>query len=62
MAKQNRSPFDSMLFGNQHSQAPQKQPQKETQKTDWPALLQEVNKTWDSISPMVKPFIQKFKK
>ncbi|UOQ43444.1 hypothetical protein MUN89_16180 [Halobacillus salinarum] len=61
MAKENRPPFDSFLFGNRPS-SPQKAESSETPKTDWPALLHEVNKTWDSISPMVKPLLDKFKK
>ena len=61
MSNKNKSPFDQFWsFGSQEREEPKQE--QEDPSVDWSDLMQEMSKTWKSVSPMVKPMIDKFKK
>ncbi|ASF38786.1 hypothetical protein CEH05_06525 [Halobacillus halophilus] len=67
MAKRPQSPFDHFWQGpNNRKQAeePEEEEKKEEEQppADWGTVWEEVNKTWKTIYPMIKPMVNKFKK
>ncbi|CDQ21036.1 hypothetical protein SAMN05192559_106180 [Halobacillus karajensis] len=58
MDKRKSSPFDDFWgFRQQEENKKEEKPQ-----PNLPDLFQEASKTWKSVSPMIKPMIDKFKK
>lgn len=59
MTKRKSSPFDDFWgFNNKDN----KEDKEKESSLHFPDLFQEASKTWKSISPMMKPFMDKFKK
>ncbi|MBN8233710.1 hypothetical protein JF544_00550 [Halobacillus kuroshimensis] len=61
MAKRNSSPFDD-FWGFKKDDDREEQEKEKESSLRFPDLFQEASKTWKSISPMMKPFMDKFKK
>ncbi|MGI8314443.1 hypothetical protein [Halobacillus mangrovi] len=60
MAERNRPPFEQ--FFNNFPNGNKGKQEQEPASVDWSDLITEVSKTWKSISPIVKPMMDKFKK
>jgi hypothetical protein len=61
MAKRKASPFDEFWgFNQSHEQKDDKD--EKTSQPKFPELFEEASKTWKSVSPMIKPMIDRFKK
>ncbi|WP_079480641.1 hypothetical protein [Halobacillus salinus] len=71
MSEKRRSPFDQFWTGRPAEQSREKETEKETKHTEdkestqpfqWSELMEDMSKTWKSVSPIIKPMIDKFKK
>ncbi|MGP4077217.1 hypothetical protein [Halobacillus sp. K22] len=64
MSKKSQSPFDQFWQGPNRKQAeePVEEKKEEQPEADWGTMWEEVNKTWKSIYPIIKPMVNKFKK
>ncbi|MGP4070740.1 hypothetical protein [Halobacillus sp. B29] len=66
MAKRPQSPFDHFWQGpnnrNQAEEPEEEKTEEEQPPADWGTVWEEVNKTWKTIYPMIKPMVNKFKK
>ncbi|MCA0969599.1 hypothetical protein LCM20_03205 [Halobacillus litoralis] len=73
MADKKMSPFDQFWNRRPAQEDGSQKEEKKEEATDsedtsgspslsWPDLMQEMSKTWKSVSPIVKPMIDKFKK
>lgn len=68
MSGKRRSPFDEFWTGRPHEES-QEQENKKTEENEtnnnsfeWSDLMEDMSKTWKSVSPIIKPMIDKFKK
>lgn len=61
MAKRKSSPFEDFWgFNQSHEKNDDKR--EKTSQPKFPELFEEASKTWKSVSPMIKPMIERFKK
>ncbi|MGP4062030.1 hypothetical protein [Halobacillus litoralis] len=60
MGERKSSPFDNFWGFNQ--QEDRKEKEEGSSQPKWPELFEEASKTWKSVSPMIKPMIDRFKK
>ncbi|WP_226576923.1 hypothetical protein [Halobacillus litoralis] len=61
MTKRNTSPFDD-FWGFNKKENSSKDDQQENEQVNFPDLFKEASKTWKSMSPMIKPMLDRFKK
>lgn len=59
MSNRKSSPFDNFWGFNQREE---KNNEEEKTQTNFPEIFQEASKTWKSVSPMIKPMFNRFKK
>ncbi|ELK45216.1 hypothetical protein QRD89_05715 [Halobacillus sp. ACCC02827] len=63
MENNRKSPFDNFWGFNPSEERKEKTTETEGQsKPNWPDLFEEASKTWKSVSPMIKPMFDRFKK
>ncbi|MBH0228780.1 hypothetical protein LCL89_07065 [Halobacillus yeomjeoni] len=62
MSRKKSSPFDDFWSFPRQEDTEEQQEEQSPQPMDWSDLFSEMSKTWKAVEPMVKPFMDKFKK